>query len=132
MVYRKKTRDLIDWNLKQYDSNTIAESKVGDGFESTNVWNIDPTFDKTHSAVFPKKLCENVIKYYSFKNDLVFDPFGGSGTFAEVAIKENRNYFLTELNTDYFEKIKEKLSKYDVEKKYLTKKGFKEWMQQKD
>jgi DNA modification methylase len=132
MVYRKKTRDLIDWNLKQYDSNTIAESKVGDGFESTNVWNIDPTFDKTHSAVFPKKLCENVIKYYSFKNDLVFDPFGGSGTFAEVAIKENRNYFLTELNTDYFERIKEKLSKYDVEKKYLTKKGFKEWMQQKD
>lgn len=132
MVYRKKTRDLIDWNLKQYDFETIKESKVDDGFESTNVWNIDPTFDKTHSAVFPKKLCENVIKYYSFKNDLVFDPFGGSGTFAEVAIKEGRNYFLTELNTDYFERIKQKLSKFEIAKKYLTKKEFEKWMQQED
>ena len=132
MVYRKKTPDLIDWNLKQYDLKTIEESKVGNGYESTNVWNIDPTFDKTHTAVFPKKLCENVIKYYSFKNDLIFDPFGGSGTLAEVSLKEGRNYFLTELNTDYFERIKEKLSKFDEDKKYFTKKEFQEWMKQKD
>ncbi|NCS90168.1 MAG: site-specific DNA-methyltransferase, partial [Ignavibacteria bacterium] len=28
----------------------------------------------------PTELCKRVIQYYSFKGDLVFDPFGGSGT----------------------------------------------------
>jgi len=80
MVYRKSTEKLLDWNIKQYDWKTVQESKVTDGFETTNVWKIDPCFDKIHSAVFPTELCKRVIQYYSFKGDLVFDPFGGSGT----------------------------------------------------
>lgn len=128
MVYRKKSRDLIDWNIKQYSSSVIGESKVNGDFETTNVWSLDPTFDKTHSAVFPKSLCERVIDYYSFKNDLVFDPFGGSGTFGEVAAKKGRNYFLTEIDKDYFDRIKERLLKHET--KYLNLEEFKEWMQQ--
>jgi DNA modification methylase len=125
MVYRKKSSDLIDWNIKQYDNKVVNESKVEDGFETTNVWNLDPCFDKTHSAVFPKSLCERVIKYYSFKGDLCFDPFGGSGTFAQVAIENGRNYFLTEIDNSYFERIKERLSAFDIDKKYLTLNEFK-------
>jgi len=125
MVYRKKSNDLIDWNIKQYDSKIVDESKVEDGFETTNVWNLDPSFDKTHSAVFPKSLCERVIKYYSFKGDLCFDPFGGSGTFAQVAIENARNYFLTEIDDIYFERIKERLNPYNIDKKYLEFKEFK-------
>ena len=53
MVYRKQTEKLIDWNIHQYDYRTVKESKVEDGYETTNVWKIDPTFDKVHSAVFP-------------------------------------------------------------------------------
>lgn len=131
MVYRKKTRDLIDWNIKQYDQETINKSKVNEDFESTNVWNIDPTFDKTHSAVFPKELCKRVIKYYSFVGDLVFDPFGGSGTFGEVAIKNDRNFFLTEIDSIYFERIKERLMNFKQDKKYLKFIEFKKWIQQK-
>lgn len=124
MVYRKKSDKLIDWNLKQYEDDIINNSKVEDGFETTNVWRIDPVFDKTHSAVFPKSLCERVIKYYSMKDDLVFDPFGGSGTFGEVAIDNGRNYFLTEIDNVYFDRIKERLSRLDVEKQFLTLKEF--------
>ena len=120
MVYRKKTDKLLDWNIKQYDEKTINASKVDDGFETTNVWRIDPVFDKTHSAVFPKGLCERVIKYYSMIGDLVFDPFGGSGTFGEVAIENERNYFLTEIDSLYFERIKERLAKATVEKQFLS------------
>lgn len=109
MVYRKKTRDLLDWNIKQYDYKTVENSKVKEDFETTNVWELDPTFDKTHSAVFPKTLCERVIKYYSYKGDLVFDPFAGSGTFGKVAIENDRKFFLTEIDKDYFERIKERL-----------------------
>jgi DNA modification methylase len=129
MVYRKKSDRLIDWNLKQYDLETIESSKVEDGFETTNVWRVDTSFDKTHSAVFPKGLCERVLKYYSMKGDLVFDPFGGSGTFGEVAIDNERNYFLTEIDNVYFERIKERLSKVNVEKQFLPLKEFKEILQ---
>ena len=53
MVYRKKTDNLIDWNMRQYDDETTEESKVGDGYETTNVWHICPAADKVHSAVSP-------------------------------------------------------------------------------
>ncbi|HIF35243.1 MAG TPA: restriction endonuclease subunit M [Candidatus Thioglobus sp.] len=132
MVYRKKSRDLIDWNIKQYDSDVVDASKVSDGFETTNVWNLDSTFDKKHSAVFPKSLCERVIKYYSFKGDLIFDPFGGSGTLGEVANSLDRNFFLTEIDESYFERIKERLEKIKLEKKYFKIKDFKKWIKQEN
>ena len=83
MVYRKQTEKLIDWNIRSYAQETVDKSKVADGYEMTNVWKIDPCFDKVHSAVFPTELCKRVIQYYSYKDDLVFDPFGGSGTVAK-------------------------------------------------
>jgi len=107
MVYRKKTDKLIDWNIKQYPEDIIEESKINGSFESSNVWKIDPTFDKTHSAVFPLDLCNKVIKFYSFVGDLVFDPFAGSGTFGISAAKQKRHFFLTEINSDYIRRIQE-------------------------
>lgn len=110
MVYRKKTDKLLDWNIEQYPKDIVEKSKVKENFETSNIWKIDPTFDKTHSAVFPIELCNRVIKFYSFVGDLVFDPFAGSGTFGEAALKLNRYFFLTEKELFYFERIKEKLS----------------------
>ena len=106
MVYRKQTEKLIDWNIHQYDSDTVIDSKVPDGYESTNVWKINPKSDKIHSAIFPEELCQRVIQYYSFKGDLVFDPFGGSGTLGRVAKKMGRFFFLTEKEPKYFEYMK--------------------------
>lgn len=102
MVYRKKTDKLIDWNIRQYDAETVNESKVKDGYETSNIWKIDPKHDKVHSAVFPVELCRRVIAYYSFKNDLVFDPFAGSGTLGKVAETLDRFFFLTEKEVRYF------------------------------
>ncbi|WP_051179110.1 site-specific DNA-methyltransferase [Thermodesulfovibrio thiophilus] len=114
MVYRKKTDKLIDWNIKQYDQKTVEESKVIGNYETSNVWEIDPVFDKTHSAVFPLELCKRVIKFYSFKGDLVFDPFAGSGTLGKAAQILDRYFFLTEIDPKYFERIKENLGFIDV------------------
>lgn len=107
MVYRKKTDKLLDWNIKQYNWDIIKKSKVTEDFEKNNVWNIDPTFDKIHTAVFPLELCNRIIKFYSMVGDLVFDPFAGSGTFAKSAMLLARNFFLTENNLRYFNRIKE-------------------------
>lgn len=111
MVYRKKTDKLIDWNIHQYDWDKVKRSKVLDKYETTNVWHIGPTFDKVHSAVFPIELCNRVIKYYSFVDDLVFDPFAGSGTLGRAATSLNRNFFLTEKEPRYVDIMKEDMIK---------------------
>jgi DNA modification methylase len=108
MVYRKSTEKLLDWNIRSYDFETVEESKVADGYETTNVWKIDPCFDKVHSAIFPVELCKRVIQYYSYKGDLVFDPFGGSGTMGRTAKSLDRLFFLTEQESKYFEYMKSK------------------------
>ena len=108
MVYRKETTKLLDWNMKQYDRETIANSKVADDFETSNVWKIDPTFDKIHSAVFPIELCKRVVQYYSYEKDLIFDPFAGSGTLGRTAKALKRHFFLTEQNEIYFDYMKSK------------------------
>jgi len=111
MVYRKKTDKLIDWNIHQYSWDKVKKSKVQDKYETTNVWRIDPTFDRVHSAVFPMELCNRVIKYYSFVDDLIFDPFAGSGTLGRAAANLNRYYFLTEKEAKYVARMKEDLIK---------------------
>jgi len=84
---------------------------VSDKYETTNVWKISPTFDRIHSAVFPIELCNNVIKYYSFIDDLIFDPFAGSGTLGRAAMNLGRGFFLTEKEPKYIDRIKEELKK---------------------
>lgn len=64
--------------MRAYPQDVIDNSRVADGYETTNVWAICPKSDKVHSAVFPDALCKRVIEYYSYKGDLVFDPFGGT------------------------------------------------------
>lgn len=111
MVYRKETDKLLDWNMNQYDWDTIGESRITGDYESSNVWRIDPTFDRVHSAVFPIELCNRVIKFYSYKDDLIFDPFGGSGTLGKAAMHLGRHFFLTEQDTKYVERMKQSLNK---------------------
>lgn len=111
MVYRKKTDKLIDWNIHQYSLDKVKKSKVLDKYETTNVWHIDPTFDKIHSAVFPIELCNRVIRYYSFAEDLVFDPFAGSGTLGRAAANLERYFFLTEKEAKYVNRMKSELPK---------------------
>jgi len=102
MVYRKKTEQLIDWNIQQYSKDIIEQSKVQCEYETSNVWMIGPESDEFHSAVFPIKLCSNIIKFYSFVGDLVFDPFAGRGTLGMSALKLNRYFLLVEKNESYF------------------------------
>ena len=132
MVYRKSTEKLLDWNIRSYDYKTVEESKVADGYETTNVWKIDPCFDKVHSAIFPIELCKRVIQYYSYKGDLVFDPFGGSGTVGRTAKALDRFFFLTEQEPKYFEymqsKTKDSALFNEHKTKFLTLDKFQKWI----
>jgi len=109
IVYRKHTDKLIDWHIRKHpDKKLIEDSKIPDGYEVTNIWKIHPAHSKIHPAVFPSKLAENIISYYSFKNDVVLDPFAGVGTVGEAAIKLERRFVLFEMNIEYINEIKRK------------------------
>ncbi|GAB4228950.1 MAG: hypothetical protein Tsb0034_00370 [Ekhidna sp.] len=103
MVYRKKTDKLIDWNLRNhYDPKLVEESKILGDYEVTDIWKIHPGHSKIHPAVFPEELAKRVIQYYSFKDDLVLDPFGGTGTTGRVAQKMDRRFLLIDNEIKYF------------------------------
>ena len=109
MVYRKKTNKLLDWNMRQYDAETIEASRVVGDYEKTNVWHINPSADKVHPAVFPVELAARVIQFYSFKGDLVFDPFGGSGTVGQAAMALERYFLLCEKEEEYVARAMQQL-----------------------
>ena len=107
VVYRKRTDKLIDWNLRQHpDQRAVHESLIGDGYERTNIWQIHPASRKDHPAVFPEALVERVKKYYSFKRDMVLDPFAGVGTVGRVAHDLERRFMLVEKSPQYFDIIR--------------------------
>lgn len=112
LVYRKKTEHLIDWNIRKHpDQDAILSSKINDDYEKTNIWKINPSRNKNHPATFPKELAKKVIQYYSFKNDIVLDPFAGSGTTGYAALDLDRKFYMIEINNNYTEYIITKLGK---------------------
>lgn len=108
LVYRKHTKRLIDWNIRAHpDQQLVEESRIEDGYERTNVWEITPAHDKRHPAVFPLELAEKVIQYYSFKKDVVLDPFAGIGTVGKAATRLGRRFVLIEREREYVNIIRE-------------------------
>lgn len=83
----------------------VAEMKMID-----NVWEIANTKnDSKHPAIFPKELAKRHIETWSNENDLIYDPFAGSGTTLIVAKEMNRNFLGNEINKQYYEYAKTKL-----------------------
>jgi DNA modification methylase len=67
-----------------------------------SVWSVaTKPYKGAHFATFPPALIEPCILAGSQPGDLVLDPFMGSGTTAEVALKNGRRYLGCELNPDY-------------------------------
>jgi site-specific DNA-methyltransferase (adenine-specific) len=79
-----------------------------------SVWRI-PTVSATHighPAPFPVELPYRAIKLYSFKGDVVLDPFMGSGTTAVAALKAGRCYVGYELNEKYIQIAKKRIQEF--------------------
>ena len=68
-----------------------------------NWWYIPPQKGKDHPAVFPEQLANDHIISWSNEDDIIFDPFMGSGTTAVACINTERNFIGFELDTNYWE-----------------------------
>lgn len=100
------------WKNKQNESFSAAVSGLVEKRNKRSVWTIPPaTYPEAHFATFPPALVEPCVKAGSRPDDIVLDPFGGSGTTAEVAKGLGRDYVLIELNEEYIELAKRRLSR---------------------
>ncbi len=54
-----------------------------------------------HPAMFPEKLVEQALKLFSYRNDVILDPFNGVGTTTAVAKKLRRRYLGIDISPEY-------------------------------
>ena len=85
------------------------------GRNKRNVWTIaTQPYPEAHFAVFPPALIEPCVLAGSAEGDTVLDPFLGSGTTAEVALKHRRKFIGIELNPEYVKLAEKRLREVEV------------------
>lgn len=124
--YAQNTTEFITIYVKDGKSEKAspeikAKSKISkdDWVEMTKqIWDI-PSPNKgdlafgIHSAIMPEEIPRRLIKMYSFYDDVVLDPFAGSGTTLKMAKKLGRRYLGYELMGIYKPVIEKKLASVD-------------------
>jgi modification methylase len=77
-----------------------------------DVWEIPAESAKRigHPAPFPAELPARLIELYTYRGDLVLDPFVGSGTTALAAIRSGRHFAGYDLDTSYIELAETRLA----------------------
>ena len=85
-----------------------------------SVWEFAPQSAKQvgHPAPFPEELPRRAIELYTFSNEIVLDPFMGTGSTALAAVKNNRHFVGYEVSSEYVELAKERLNAYKLGKKF--------------
>jgi DNA modification methylase len=96
----------IDNGSRRRTGNPTGETR-----NRRSVWSIaTKPFTGAHFAVMPEALAEPCILAGSAPGDLVLDPFTGSGTVAVVALRHGRNFIGCELNPDYAEIARQRIT----------------------
>ena len=104
LIFTKGNKEIPKYSGKIKELSKVDLNEVRDYLE--NVWDIAPRQDKVHKAVFPYKIPELVIKFYSYVGEIVLDPFVGTGTTMVVAKKLLRSCIGCEINPKYWDYIK--------------------------
>lgn len=79
-----------------------------------SVWTASTVQKSKHPAPFPIDLPGRAIDACTNKGDLVFDPFGGSGTTAAVAKALGRNFITCDISKQYCTWMKERIEKTKI------------------
>ena len=110
----KHIRNRDDTRLNNTPGRTRMGGLVHNSYETRNrrsVWTISTkSYHGAHFATFPIELPTLCIKAGCPVGGVVLDPFNGSGTTGEAAIKLGREYIGIELNPDYIELTRKRLA----------------------
>lgn len=108
-------------STKRKRDGTLERVKYAVGHETrilTNVWTFGVGYGKSskdrlafeHPATFPEKLAERHIMTWSNVDDVILDPFMGSGTTAIAARQLNRRYIGCDISAEYVALAKRRLA----------------------
>lgn len=98
-----------NWIKDRKGETIISKSEF---MEWTNgIWNILPEKDRSHPAPFPVELPYRCIKLLSYTNEIIFDPFVGSGSTLIAAYKLKRRAIGVEIDENYCKLSKKRLLK---------------------
>ena len=103
--------------MKRGIENRTGETKV-----KGNIWYLPRSsksgdeYSRKHPATFPEQLANDHIISWSNENDLIYDPFMGSGTTAKMSILNNRNWIGSEISKEYCDIIGQRINPNGFEK----------------
>lgn len=89
-----KKEDFLEWTKSVWTFPAVSAKKIG------------------HPAPFPEELPHRLIQLYTFKGDVVLDPFAGSGTACLSAIKDKRNYIGYDIDSEYVKLAERRIYNY--------------------
>lgn len=105
MISYKFFRSHIDYIVRLYDKgislNKVISDRPSEMYSKIKSGERPKNF---HVSAKPLNIIQDFINLSSSENDLVLDPFMGSGTTAIACIKEKRHFIGFELNSEYYEK----------------------------
>ena len=108
-----QNRDRETTKLNNTPGRTKMSGLKTNNYETKNkrsVWSVAPIpYKEAHFATYPPELIKPCILAGCPEGGTVLDPFGGSGTTAQVASNLNRNAILCELNPEYVDIAKGRL-----------------------
>ena len=110
--YFTHSTETVIWAAKNQRSrhtfNYKLMKQLGNGKQMRNLWEISPPQpnEKTHGkhpTQKPLKLLERILLASTNEEDVVLDPFNGSGTTAIAAVRLNRKYLGIEMSEEYLD-----------------------------
>ena len=81
---------------------------------SKSIWNFPATSAKKigHPAPFPVELPRRLIEFYSYKGDVILDPFIGSGTTAVASLELGRHFIGYDISAEYVKLAKKRIAEF--------------------
>lgn len=86
---------------------------------ANSLWTFSPERNQkkfNHPAMFPEELPYRLIKMNTFRQDIVLDPFMGTGTTGLVCKKLDRQFIGIEMDKQYYNTAKERINNYGKNK----------------
>ncbi len=105
----KRERKRNELESKQ---NSISKEDFMEWTKSIWTFNAESARRVGHPAPFPIDLPYRLIQLYSFKKDIILDPFMGSGTTGIAALKSDRNFVGFELIKEYIELSEKRIAPF--------------------
>jgi site-specific DNA-methyltransferase (adenine-specific) len=102
---------------KEHREDTITNKEFMDYTKS--IWTFPSVSAKQigHPAPFPEELPRRLIQLYTFKGDVILDPFIGSGQTAIAALKTGRHFIGYEIDKEYCKLATRRINEFISQKK---------------